>query len=62
MTATAWAILAVAYVVVLALAYVVVLGFCRMARAGTRHLDRLPDDWAGSHPHMPGGSPAGEGD
>lgn len=58
MTPIAWAILAVALYVIPAAA--LVLAFCRMARAGTAHLDRLPDDWAGSHPYMPGGSPAGE--
>lgn len=45
----------------LALAWIVCRAFGIVARAGTAHLDRpLPADWVGSHPFMPGGSPAGE--
>ena len=56
----AWAILAVlGYAIPAAF---VVLVFCRAARRSSEHLDRLPADWAGSHPYMPEGSPAGEGD
>lgn len=46
-----------------AVAWVASRLFGIIAHAGTAHLDRpLPDDWAGAHPFMPGGSPAGEGD
>lgn len=42
-----------------ALAWVACRVFGIVARASTAHLD-LPPNYSGSHPFLPGGSPAGE--
>lgn len=56
----AWAVLAVLGYAIPAAFLIVV--FCRAARRSSEHLDHLPADYAGSHPFMPGGATAGEGD
>lgn len=51
-----WAILAVLGYASSAAFLIIV--FCRAARRSSEHLDRW--EHPGSHPYMPGGSPAGE--